>query len=247
MLPPALFLGVLLTLSTAHAGPAEAAPVDTAPPPAEPAPAEPAPPIETVATVDPLLPDEPTEPAVPDEVLDPEDVESDDSDDDSDLLLWLAVIGLGIVAIACIAAIASSSSRRRRVRTVNHDVRNRQLAEVLSSSRWVHDQSITVMQIAEPVQLGSAWGQMRNQILDVERSVATMSSRPEMVGLALPMSELGSALAGVRGSLESYVTLASGVPASSDVIDNAMQTVQVRRRQLEAAISNAAAEARMTG
>lgn len=216
--------------------PSELAPEDPAAPPAEEPPAE-QPPAEEPPAEQP--PAETAPPAAPEEPADGGD--SDDSD--NDWVTWLVVGGLALLAIAGIAALVSSNSKKSAATAAAASNRQHGAAQIISSSNWVHDQSITVLQISDSAQVRGAWDQMRNQIMGVEREVATAAAQPEAAPIASAMSQVGSALSGVRGALEAYVSVAASESPDSALVDNAAQTVQLRRQQLAVAVSDLAVRA----
>jgi hypothetical protein len=185
------------------------------PAPEEPAPEEPA----------------PEEPA-------PEEAESESLTTEE----WVLVILLGLMALAAVAGIAALFSRRSTGQSVDTSSKQILLDDITRTCRSVHDTSVlSLLQATDSVTLQSGWSAAQRQLVDLEGRISYLA-----VDIADPtnlrsIQELGSAVTGVRGALESNVGLRMEAPASghADLIEASNRTVLYRSEQLESALQRA--------
>jgi hypothetical protein len=191
----------------------------------EPAPEEPA--SEEPAPEEPA----PEEPA-------PEDVEGAPLTTEE----WVLVILLGLLALAAVAGIVALFSRRSKGQSVDTSSKQRLLDDITRTCRSVHDTSVlSLLQATDSVTLLSGWGAAQRQLVDLEGRISSLA-----VGLTDPanlrsVQELGAAVTGVRGALESNVGLRmeAGASGQADLIEASNRTVLYRSEQLESALQRA--------
>ena len=171
---------------------------------------------------------------------------SGEGDDGSSLTtedwILLGILGvLGIGVIMGVTSLAHHHSEKKQAAKAGLDSR---LGEIVGSARWIHDQgSMDVLRVSDPRQLASTWDGVRARIIDLEANVSGLGSQVSNRSLQQSLSRLGQTAAGLRGALESLVSLRLGSDADdqADLIQSARQTVEERRRQLGQAIDPVAA------
>ncbi|MCP5028558.1 MAG: hypothetical protein GY929_19960 [Actinomycetia bacterium] len=188
---------------------------------------------------EPEPPDE-GEPEPPDEG-EPEPEPEPEPEDDDGLSAedWLLLAILGVGGFAIIMAGTSLASRHSEQKASARRVRNRRLAEIVGTGRWIHDQgSVDLLRATSAEQLRMLWAGTRERIMESERAVAVMATEETDESLALSLDEAGRALVGLRGAAESYVSVKLGpsTEATGALLSAATQTLYERRRQLESAL-----------
>jgi hypothetical protein len=159
---------------------------------------------------------------------------------------WLVIIVLGLGAAAVLFGATSMASNRSRKKEAARASLNRDLDRVVGGTRWVHDQgSIDVLSTSNPEQLRSVWTTVRDRIVNLEGEAATLAAGVPNSNLERSLSYLTECLAGLRGALESNVSvrLDSGA-GRDDLVAASNQAAYDRRPQLMAAIEPIAAARR---
>ncbi|MFV2039629.1 MAG: hypothetical protein ACC660_05255 [Acidimicrobiales bacterium] len=198
-------------------------PDEEAPPPEEeaPPPAEEAPP--------------PAEEAPPAEAPPVDGTEDGLSSED-----WLIIALLGLGALAIILLVTSLASNHSDSKQAGRSSLNARIGEITGGTQWVHDQgSMDVLRVSDPSQLRGVWNGVRARMVDLEGNVAAFAASVPDPGLGQSLSYLGQSLAGLRGALESNVSLRLDPNAAGQdiMLQNSTQTVYDRRQQLQAAIA----------
>ena len=151
---------------------------------------------------------------------------------------------LGVAVIMGVTSLAHHHSEKKQAVKANL---NSRLGEIVGSARWIHDQgSMDVLRVSDPRQLASTWDGVRERIIDLESNVSGLGSQVSDRSLQQSLSRLGQTAAGLRGALESSVSLRLGSDAAdqADLIQGARQTVEERRQQFGQAIDPVAAAQR---
>jgi hypothetical protein len=207
-------------------------PALTAPPAEEPAPEEP--PAEEPAPEEP-----PAEEPAPEESPAEELPAEEPADEPLTTEEWVLVILVGLLVLGAITSMVVLFSRRSGNQASDGGANQRRLDDITRSCRSIHDSSVlTLLQTSDPVMLRSAWGAASQQLVGLETQISYLV--PELSGTAdlRPVQELGVAVAGVRGALESNVGLRldTQMPDQTDVIEASNRTVLYRSEQLESAL-----------
>jgi hypothetical protein len=197
--------------------PALSTPAAEEPAPEEPAPEEPAP--EEPA------PEEPSATTPDDEGLTSEE--------------WALLIVLGLLVLAIVIGATALASRRSRGRAGTHETNQRRLDDITRGCRSIHDSAvISLLQASDPTLLQSTWAAARTQLVDLQTRVASLTAELSEAGQRQSLNELGSAVGGVRGALESNVGLRLEPEAGGqgELIEASNRTVLYRSEQLESAL-----------
>ena len=160
---------------------------------------------------------------------------------------WILLGILGVLAVAVIMGVTSAAHHHSEKKDAAKASLNGRLGESVGSARWIHDQgSMDVLRVNDPRELASTWDGVRERIIDLEARVSTLGSQVSDSGLQQALSRLGQTAAGLRGALESLVSLRLGSDAAdqADLIHSARQTVDERRQQFGSAIDPVAAAQR---
>ena len=203
---------------------------------------EPERPTETTDTTQPEPPEESApEPETPEESAPAPDTPDEGGDAEEGLSDedWLLLAILGVAGFAVIMLVASLSNQHSARKASARQVKNRRLAEIVGTGRWIHDQgSVDVMRATDGEQLRTLWVGTRERIMESERTVAVLAAEESDETLALSLDELSRALVGLRGAAETYVSLKVDPPADSPeaLVGTATQTLFDRRQQLELAL-----------
>lgn len=191
-------------------------------------PAEEPPPETTAAPA-------PEQPA-PEQPAPEQPAEDEFSDEDWILLIVLGVLAL-IVIIGATAAATNHSEKKEAARAAL----DRRTREISGGARWLHDQgSMEILRLTDPQQIRSAWAGVRGSTIDLESQITALRAGIDDPALDGSLAELGVGVAGLRGALESYVSLRLDPASSPALVENATQTVQDRRRQLDASMQTVA-------
>jgi hypothetical protein len=209
--------------------PAAEEPAPEEPAPEEPAPEEPAP--EEPAPEEPA----PEEPA-PEQPAPEEPAEDDGLTSEQ----WIIIVLGGLLLIAVIAAIAAMMSRRSNGANVA-SAQQVQLDGIMRNARAIYDSTVlTVLQPNEPAGLQSVWSVAQRQLIDLEAQVTSLSSGITDSATLAVLQQLGIAVTGVRGALESNVSLRLAGQDQATLVDASNQTALARRAELEGALQQAA-------
>lgn len=160
---------------------------------------------------------------------------------------WILLGILGIAAFALIVAVTSAAHRHSEKKAAALAEQNRSIGEIVGAARWIHDQgSLEVLRLTDPGQLERAWNDVRGRMVDLEAEVATERASTDDAHLDRSLDQLGQSVAGLRGALNSSVSLRTGADAGSQtqLIEDAAHTARERRSQLAAAIDPVAAARR---
>ena len=186
----------------------------TLPAPEEPAPEEPAP-----------------EQPAPEEPADDEGLTTEE---------WVLLGILGVLVIAVIIGATSAATRHSAKKGAARAGLNGRLSTITGTSRWVLDQaSVETLRISDPAQLTTSWAGTRTRIIDLESDITVLMGSTGDSGLDQSLSMLGQNVAGLRGSLDTLVSLRTSDAAAGQqaLIDDAARTVQERRQQLSAVMA----------
>jgi hypothetical protein len=202
--------------------PALSSSVPEQPAPEQPAPEQPAP--EQPAPEQPAPEDSQVEPA------------SDDglTSDERALL-----IGIGLVVLAIAIGATALATRRSRDRAGEHEANQRRLDDITRRCRSIHDSAVlSLLQTNNPTLLQSNWAAARNQLIGLENQVGSLTSALSDEDQRRTVHELGLAVSGVRGALESNVNLRlePQEPGQAELIEASNRTALYRSEQLESAL-----------
>jgi hypothetical protein len=180
-------------------------------------------------------PEPPPETAPPETAPEPAPApEGDDEFSDED---WVLIIALGVIALLVIIGATSMATHRSEKKNAAMTALDRRVRDIGGGGRWLHDQgSMDVLRTTNADEIRITWAGVRGSTIDLEGQIAALRSGIDDVGLDNALAELGVRVAGLRGSLESYVSLRTDpVAPSAALVENATQNVLDRRRQLDAA------------
>ena len=220
-------------------------PTLTAPPAEEPAPEQPAPEQPT--------PEEPTDEQPTDEQPTPEQPtpeqpgpeeqapEASVPEDDEGLTTeeWTLLIVVGLVVLAIVIGAALLASRRTRRRDQQRTTHQRRLDDIVRECRSVHDSAVlSILQTSNPAMLQSTFAAARNQLMDLEGRATALATELPDESDRRQQNDLGLAVAGLRGALETNVGLRvdPAEPQQGELIDSSNRTVLYRSEQLESAL-----------
>ncbi len=215
-------------------------PTVTAPPAEEPAPEEPAP--EEPAPEEPA-PEEPApeEPAPEEPAPEEPAPEASVPEDDEGLTTeeWTLLIVVGLVVLAIVIGAALLASRRTRRRDQQRTTHQRRLDDIVRECRSVHDSAVlSILQTSNPAMLQSTFAAARNQLIDLEGRATALATELPDESDRRQLNDLGMAVAGLRGALETNVGLRvePNEPQQGELIDSSNRTVLHRSEQLESAL-----------
>lgn len=160
---------------------------------------------------------------------------------------WILLGVIGVLAIAVIMGVTSLASHHSEKNAAAKTSLNRRLGEIVGAARWVHDQgSIEILRLTDTRQLASSWNGVRERIVDLEARISVLANETHDGRLEQALLRLGQTAAGLRGALESSVSLRLGADAAdqTDLIQDARHTVDERRHQFGQAIEPVAAAQR---
>ena len=160
---------------------------------------------------------------------------------------WILLGVVGVLAIGLIMGVTSVASRHSERKAAAKADLNSRLGEIVGAARWVHDQgSIEILRLTDARQLASSWNGVRERIVDLEARASVLATETHDRRLEQALVRLGQTAAGLRGALETSVSLRLGAdaPEQTDLIQDARATVDERRRQLGQAIEPVAAAQR---
>jgi hypothetical protein len=183
----------------------------------------------------------PPETAPPAESTPPEDGEGLTTEE------WILIGILAVVVFALIIAGTSASARHSANKQTARAGLNSRLGEIAGGSRWMVDQgSVEILRTTDPAQLRTSWNDLRRRAIDLEGQIATLVSSTGDGNLDESLRYLGQRVAGLRGSLDSLVSLRTAQDATSQqaLIATTEQTVYERRQQVAAAIEPVSAARR---
>jgi hypothetical protein len=206
---------------TPTAPPEAAAPEEPAPGPTEPAATAPAPEPSEPAITAPA----PAEPAADDDGLTSEE--------------WALLIVIGLAVLALVIGAASLASRRTRRRNQQRTTHQQRLDDITRGCRSVHDSAVlSILQTSNPAMLQSTFAAARSQLMDLEARAAALATELPDESARRALHDLGLAVAGVRGALETNVGLRMDPegPGHGELIDASNRTVLYRSEQLESAL-----------
>jgi hypothetical protein len=155
---------------------------------------------------------------------------------------WAVVILLGVVVLAIVIGATALTSRRSTSRNQTRTTNQRRLDDITRASRSIHDSAVlSVLQTSDPARLQAMWGAGRAQLLDLESRIASLTPLLSEDSQQRTLHELGQAVAGVRGALESNVGLRLDPEGAgqAELIAASNRTVLYRSEQLEAALQQA--------
>ena len=153
---------------------------------------------------------------------------------------WVLLAILGFAVIAVIVWATAAAEKRSAKKPAARDSLNSRLSHVSGMSRWVLDQaSVEIMRMTDPAQLRAAWDGTRPRFVELESEIVVFAGSTGDSVLDQSLSMLGQSVAGVRGALDTLVSLRTGEDAVAQqaLIDDAVRTVQERRQQLSTAIA----------
>jgi hypothetical protein len=210
--------------------PESSQPAAEEPPAEEPAPEEP--PAEEPAPEQPPA-EEPAPEQPPAEEADGEPLTTEE---------WVLLILIGLLVVAVIAGLVAAMSRRSPDEANDGGSNQRALDDITRSCRSIHDSSvIAVLQAGDPTALQATWGPARSQLVSLEGRISYLVANLSDPAAQRTVSELGSAVAGVRGALDSNVALRIGAdtPGQAGLVEASNKTALNRAEQLELALQQA--------
>ena len=137
----------------------------------------------------------------------PSEEDGDDSEDMSDGE-WVLIVVLGVVAIVLIIAATHASASHSRRKEEERSALDSRVGEIAGHARWLHDQgSVEVLRLTDPQQLGLAWRGTRQHTIDLESSIAALSTQTGDERINQSLRHLGHSVAALRGALDTNVAL----------------------------------------
>ena len=154
---------------------------------------------------------------------------------------WIGLIVLGALVIGAIIAVTAWISGRSKRSGHEMVERSRQVNEVISRSRWVHDQAtLSVLATTDPTALQSTWSTVQAQLLDLEASIAASRSGDPV--LDSEMAHVGRSVGDLRGALAADVALRlTSQGQQLELVEASRRTVLQRNDELERALRPLAA------
>ena len=160
---------------------------------------------------------------------------------------WILIGILAVALFALIVGGTAASTRHSDKKQAARSSLNNRLSEIAGASRWMVDQgSVEIIRTTDPTQLRMAWDDLRRRAIDLEGQIAALASGTGDGNLDESLRYLGQRVAGLRGSLDSLVSLRTAQDAASQqaLIATTEQTVYERRQQVATAIEPVAAARR---
>jgi hypothetical protein len=160
---------------------------------------------------------------------------------------WILIGILAVALFALIVGGTAASTRHSDKKQAARSSLNNRLSEIAGASRWMVDQgSVEIIRTTDPTQLRMAWDDLRRRAIDLEGQIAALASGTGDGNLDESLRYLGQRVAGLRGSLDSLVSLRTAHDAASQqaLIATTEQTVYERRQQVATAIEPVAAARR---
>jgi hypothetical protein len=152
---------------------------------------------------------------------------------------WALLIVIGVAVLAIVIGAASLASRRTRRRNQQRTTYQQRLDDITRGCRSIHDSAVlSILQTSNPVMLQSTFAAARNQLIDLEGRASTLAAELSDESARRSLHDLGLAVAGVRGALETNVGLRVDPegPGQGELIDASNRTVLHRSDQLESAL-----------
>ena len=112
--------------------------------------------------------------------------------------------------------------------------------DITAGGQWIHDQgSLDILRVSDPDQLRATWGTTRTQMVDFEGRVAGLAAGVDDAALVASLGQVGQSAAGLRGALDSSVSLRldPDAAAKTELVESATQTVLQRRVELQSALA----------
>ena len=180
---------------------------------------------------------EPPPETAPPETAPPETAPAPEENDEFSDEDWVLIIALGVIALLVIIGATSMATHRSEKKNAAMSALDRRVRDIGGGGRWLHDQgSMDVLRTTNADEIRITWAGVRGSTIDLEGQIDALRSGIDDAGLDNALAELGVRVAGLRGSLESYVSLRTDpVAPSAALVENATQNVLDRRRQLDAA------------
>ncbi len=152
---------------------------------------------------------------------------------------WVLIVVLGVGALALIIFATSAATSHSQKKAAAGTERNRRLSEVAGGARWLQSAGTDdILGMTDPQQLGGAWSGVHQRFIDVEGQIAGVAGTTGDAGTDNALTYLGQSVAGLRGALQSYVSLRTDPGAAQDgaAAQQAAQTVSQCRQQLSGAL-----------
>ncbi len=182
-------------------------------------------------------PPEATQPP-PEQTAPPVSVPEEDDGLSDDSIMLLVLLGLGLLLVAGIAIWMSSRKRSAGAASVAQPGR---LTDVMVRARWLHDQaSMELLRINDPAQLARTWQSTSPSIVELEGWAAGLAAGSSDPATAHALQNVQGATAGLRGALQSDVSLRTdpAMAGRQDLVQASAQTVQQRRADLDIALAD---------
>jgi hypothetical protein len=155
----------------------------------------------------------------------------------------LVLVLLGAAVAAAILIITNLASSRSRSNAADRASRRSRYADVMGGYRWVHDQgTMEVLRTGEPGPLDQKWQAINQRIVELEGQTSALELEAPDEETANALEDLGRTAAGLRAAMDTDVALRSDSSMAHrvDLLRSSAQTVQLRRTDLNTAISNPA-------
>jgi hypothetical protein len=182
---------------------------------------------------------------------------ADDDDDGTSGTTWLIVVliivAIGLAVAALIAALSRSRAPGRTPTTVEQDARRTRIAQIVGTSRWVHDQvSLDVLGGAtDAEQLRLRWQDARRRMMDLSAQAAATAAEPGDLMLRQDLQTLGQSVDNLAVALDMNVSLrtrpVTNVEQSNQALLQSSDDVSRRRAELQIATDRVAAHPTATG
>lgn len=154
----------------------------------------------------------------------------------------LSIILIVLLVLGVIAVIVSTIRNGRRRGGGDGADLARRTATLDRDVSWALNQAQSALKITDAGQLGAAWPAARDHFQDIEREAASISVDTSDSSLGRAADGVGSAVASLRGALDSFVSASS---SSSDMaslvqgqpgqdVNNAVAALESQRRVLSA-------------
>lgn len=148
---------------------------------------------------------------------------------------WLILILLGVAALAIVMGIVALTTNHSEKKKAAQAAQQRRVGELVGLGRWIHDQgSVEVLRATEAHQLQAAWLTLRARSIDLETRGAALAGATDDREAREMIMQLATNVAGLRGALETNVSLRldEHAAAQTALIDDTTRSVYQRRQDV---------------
>jgi len=157
---------------------------------------------------------------------------------------WVVLIIMGVAAFALIMVVVALATNHSDKKKAVQSSQNRRVGELVGLGHWILDQgSVEVLRATEAQQLQTAWLTMRARSIDLETRSASLARTTDDRDVSEMVLRLAAEVAGLRGSLETNVSLRldPNAAANTTLIDDTTRSVYQRRQDVQMDLSRLAA------